>query len=375
MVVLNARAVVDASEVFDEDVQGAVEGDVHEDAVLVHHTVEFAHLLAVHIDGGIVGNARHVHHTLDGLVEMAAVEHVAEALSQIFKVHRLVGLHGLLRFQHREHVGRLVEIYIGNRDDGNALGDVGNGVGHVLLHQFAHAQEFLRGPSCFADRRVVVVGGEVGLNIRVVVVVGARPETKVRATVHHIEVEIDPVVEVLLRLVHNALGRNAHEGFVPVVQPSGIELCHHIGALAVVVLVDYVFEVLHIVFAVGRGQCALDGTTFKEPRTIARKHRNVEASVQQCLSDGRTVPFVLGKGDVGTLRHVRAKLILGLHHNDGAAVGDLQVLHLCCQLVDIYAAGIQKRLVVGTNHEVLFLLQPPGITAVFPFGAAIGSRA
>ena len=294
VVVLNARAVVDASEVFDEDVQGAVEGDVHEDAVLVHHTVEFAHLLAVHIDGGIVGNARHVHHTLDGLVEMAAVEHIAEALSQVFKVHWLVGLHGLLRFQHREYVGRLVEIHIGNRDDGNALGDVGNGVGHVLLHQFAHAQEFLRGPSCFADRCIVVVGRQVGLNVRVVVVVGARPETKVRATVHHIEVEIDAVVEVLLRLVHNALGRNAHEGFVPVVQPSGIELCHHIGALAVVVLVDYVFEVLHIVFAVGRGQCALDGTAFKEPRTIARKHRNVEASVQQRLSDGRAVPFVLG---------------------------------------------------------------------------------
>ena len=294
MVVLNARAVVDASEVFDEDVQGAVEGDVHEDAVLVHHTIEFAHLLAVHIDRRIVGNARHVHHTLDGLVEMAAVEHVAEALSEVFKVHWLVGLHGLLRFQHCEYVGRLVEIHIGNRDDGNALGDVGNGVGHVLLHQFAHAQEFLRGPSCFADRRVVVVGGQVGLNVRVVVVVGARPETKVRTTVHHIEIEIDAVVEVFFCLVHNALGRNAHEGFVPVVQPSGIELCHHIGALAVVVLVDYVFEVLHIVFAVGRGQCALDGTAFKEPRTIARKHRDVEASVQQCLSDGRAVPFVLG---------------------------------------------------------------------------------
>ena len=56
-------------------------------------------------------------------------------------------------------------------------------------------------------------------------------------------------------------------------------------------------------------------------------------------------------------------------------MGDLQVLHLCCQLVDIYAAGIQKRLVVGTNHEVLLLLQPPGVTAVFPFGAAIGAGA
>ena len=196
---------------------------------------------------------------------MTAVKHIAEALAKVLKVQRFVGGHRFLLFQERKHVDGLVEIKLRKFDDGDTFGHLRNIVLHILLHEFADTHILFRCPSCLADGSVVVVGCEVGLYVGLVVVVRTSPEPEVRTAMHHIEIEVDAIVEILLRLAYGVLCRYAHERFVPMIEPSRIEFRHHVRSLAAVVGIDHLLQVFHIVLAVGGRQCSLNGSAFEKP--------------------------------------------------------------------------------------------------------------
>ena len=90
-----------------------------------------------------------------------------------------------------------------------------------------------------------------------------------------------------------------------------------------------------------------------------------KASFTHQVADSRYVRFV---GTIGT------EFILHLHHDDVSAAGNLQVGQLLTYFLheDAYTfhvVGIER-----TELYILFLQEPPGQTAHFPFGAYIGTR-
>ena len=70
---------------------------------------------------------------------------------------------------------------------------------------------------------------------------------------HHVEVEADAGIEILLHLLGKGIGADLLERFIPVVEPTGIELCHHVGAHSTVIGVYLLLDGVDIVFAVARG--------------------------------------------------------------------------------------------------------------------------
>ena len=80
---------------------------------------------------------------------------------------------------------------------------------------------------------------------------------------------------------------------------------------------------------------------------------------------------MLLQGDILTLRHVRAELVLGLHHDDRAAFRYLQVADLLVKLIDIKLRAFQELRVIPADLHARYILQPPRITAELPLGAYV----
>ena len=79
------------------------------------------------------------------------------------------------------------------------------------------------------------------------------------------------------------------------------------------------------------------------------------------------------EGYVLALADVRAKLIFGLYHDDGTALGYLEVAHLGCELSDVGAARVKKSLVLRAYFHLGHGAEPPGIAAVLPLATGIGT--
>lgn len=284
----------------------------------------------------------------------------------------VVTLHGRHPLDAVKEVLGLGETYLGQRDDRYALGHCRHIL--VILHQYLSDGLILGcSPACLTDGGVVVVAGEVGLQTDVLGIVGARGEAEVGATVHHVEVEADAGIEILLHLLGKGIGADLLERLVPVVEPSGIELCHHVGAHSAMIGVYLLLDGVDIVFAVTCGQCALDGSTLEEPAAVAGEHRYVKAGIDELLSDGGTILSVYIEGDVLALADVRAELVFSLYHDDGTAFGYLEVAHLGCELSDVGAARVKESLVLCAYLHLGHGAEPPGIAAVLPLATGIGT--
>ena len=373
VVVHDTGAVVDAAEVLYQQVEGGSLGDVDIEIEVFGDAVEHAYTLAVHVDGGIVGQSRNAHRAFESPGGAESVEHVALALIEVLHGEQSLALYGFRHGEHGEHIGTLTEFDGRDGDDGDALWHLGHVV-DVLHHERPQGTILRSGPACFADGRVVVVARQVGLDVAGVGEVGSRGESEVGATVDDVDVEAHAGVEIGLGDLHQVVDAGRHEGFVPVVKPSGIEFRNEVGAHAVVIFVDLLLQVGYVVFAVGAGEHALDVATVKEPVAVGCEGRCVEALFPKHVVHGVAVLLVHLFADVLALSHIGAEFILRLYHEYGSAVGYLQILHLTCQLLVVHAAGVEERLVQGSHFESLHLLQPPGEATVVPLCAHIGTR-
>ena len=135
----------------------------------------------------------------------------------------------------------------------------------------------------------------------------------IRTAMNHIEIERDIVLEVRLRLPRYAGIAYIGEWFRPVHQPTGIKLGYHIRAYSPVILVHHLFQVLHVALPVRRRQRSRGGTALEQPASVRGEQRHVETGVRQLPLDLGVVAAMLLQGDILTLRHVRAELVLGLH--------------------------------------------------------------
>ena len=193
----------------------------------------------------------------------------------------------------------------------------------------------------------------------------------IRTAMNHIEIERDIVLEVRLRLPRYAGIAYIGEWFRPVHQPTGIKLGYHIRAYSPVILVHHLFQVLHVALPVRRRQRSRGGTALEQPASVRGEQRHVETGVRQLPLDLGVVAAMLLQGDILTLRHVRAELVLGLHHDDRAAFRHLQVADLLVKLIDIKLRAFQELRVIPADLHARYILQPPRITAELPLGAYV----
>ena len=209
------------------------------------------------------------------------------------------------------------------------------------------------------------------MNIFVVGEVGTRRESEVGTAVDNIIIEAHTGIQISFGVLHQGVDAGADKLFIPMVEPSRIELGDKVRSLPVIIGVHRLLEVVDIVFAVGAWQHSLDGTAIEEPVAVGRELRGVKTFLFEHLQHGIAVLSMLFLTDILLLCNVGAELILNLHEDDGTAMSHLQVLHLSGQLTEIDAAGIEERLVVGSHLHALDILQPPGKAAVVPFCAHV----
>ena len=79
------------------------------------------------------------------------------------------------------------------------------------------------------------------------------------------------------------------------------------------------------------------------------------------------------EGDVLALADVRTELVFSLYHDDGTALGYLEVAHLGSKLSDIGAARVEESLVLCAYLHLGHGAEPPGIAAVLPLATGIRS--
>ena len=68
---------------------------------------------------------------------------------------------------------------------------------------------------------------------------------------------------------------------------------------------------------------------------------------------------------------VEAVFVFDLHHEDRAAVRDLQRAEHAADLLQIFFRGVEVTRIAGAELDVVVFEQPPGQAAHFPFGAGI----
>lgn len=361
----DGAAEVDAALVLDEDVQLA-SGD--------HHSVLVVSLQ--HVDQHLVhDDVRAVVHLVLELQRASLggdlVVHVAEVRVQRLERQRLLISHAAAR-----HGGHHVEHRhgLGDRDGAVAsrlvvlhrpLGDgteLGNGV--------ADDRPLLRHVTGFGERRVVVVGGQVGLEV-VVVSVRAGEEVVVAAAVVHVEVDGGVQAQHRLQRLGDGVRIDLVVLLLPVVEPSGVELAVHLRASLGVahlrreLLLDVVAhaEVDGGVDVLGEG-AALEGVVVggihsEEDDVVAEE---ALAQIQEPLEMG-----LIARG-------VEAVLVLDLDHDDTASV-----------LVEVGAKKREKDVVEvlhvllvdrigGSQLDAGLSLEPVGQTAEVPLTADEGAR-
>lgn len=70
------------------------------------------------------------------------------------------------------------------------------------------------------------------------------------------------------------------------------------------ILVHCLFKIVHVIFAISRGQRTFYCTTLEKPRTVGSEHWNIKASIQQHLTNGCTILTMSFKGDILTLINI-----------------------------------------------------------------------
>ena len=207
------------------------------------------------------------------------------------------------------------------------------------------------------------------------VIVGAAGKAEVGASVYHVEVERYIILEVRFRLACYLGCTHLRERFRPVGEPSGVELGYHVRAFAVMVLVYHFFQVGYVALAVCGGQGAFGAASLKQPTAIRGEQRHIESCIGQLLLYFSVVGAVFFQGNILALCHVGAKFVFALHHDDGAALGTLQVAYLLVQAVNVRFGMFQELGIVPSYLHAWHVLQPPGVAAKFPFGTHVWAGA
>ena len=266
-IVNDFATVVDTAHVFYQNLESSIERNVDFHVVSLGVTVQFAHLFAIDVDDSIVTQARDRQRTADRLVETAAIQYVTITLVQLFESQRLVSANRSHAFCPTQYIGHLIQFdgrYFNHRNTCRSF----RNILHVVLDDGTDRIVLRSYPSCFADRRIVVVAGQVRLDVTTLVVVGTASESEVRTTMNHVEVDGNIVLQVQVCLTGNAGSTYIRMRFSPVCQPTRIEFGYHVRTLATVILVDSILQVFDVAFTVGCRKCTRCATAFEQPATV-----------------------------------------------------------------------------------------------------------
>ena len=139
------------------------------------------------------------------------------------------------------------------------------------------------------------------------------------------------------------------------------------------ILIDHFFQVLNITFPIRCRQSSPGGSSFKQPAAVGSEQRHIETGIRQLLFDLGIVGTVFFQRNILALRHIRSEFVFTLHHDDGTALGALQVSHFFIQTVNIHFGIFQELGIISSDLHAFHILQPPGVTAKLPFGTNIRS--
>ena len=139
--------------------------------------------------------------------------------------------------------------------------------------QFAQRVKLRRGPAGFADRRIVVVAGDLRGEWREIIC--ARIKSKRGAAVRHVDAEGNVMVEHPIQFRCNVRGAAGVMRLAPTVEPAGIILANHKGTGGAN-FTKGLKSFLRIAADIDDAEQILTGVVGQFLRTVTGEKRNIE---------------------------------------------------------------------------------------------------
>ena len=326
--------------------------------------VDGGNAFAIHADDGVVAELLDFQGSVHGAGDSGAIEDVAVALVEVFKAERLLGFHGSAEVV--EEAGGFGEFDSGDLDHRRGGGNFGESFagGEVLREHLAEGEEFRRGAAHFIDGRVIIIAG--GLRLEVAAVIGTAHKAERGAAVDHVVTEGHVVGELPFGFTGEAAEANDGVGFAPMIEPAGVKFRDEPRAVGTV-LADFLHNFgSAAAIEAGEGVIRQGTAGHHVAAAIGGEERDFKAGGAIHVAD---------LAHVNVIGAVAAVFIFDLHHDDGAAMGDLQGSELVAEFFQIGAGGREEARVLTADFQIGLLEEPPGVAAEFPFSAAVRSGA
>ena len=364
--VLDGTAEVNAAHSLYKDVEsGTLAHGRQTHLAFVHAAVELTDVFTVNKYLCIVVGIKLEHATFGKRGERGAVKDAAESLIVLLHGFHLLVRHRRRQIGHkRSHFGKSEFVNRGHRILGRHLGQFLAAVS-ILLQGFAERHVLGCIVAGLTDWGIIVVAGHVGSESWRV---GTGPVSPVGSAVGHIEAERDAFRQHLFDAGNHVGGWTGLMVGAPFVKPSAPELGAHQRGIGAQLL-----QTGELLVDIGarteiHGPDQVVQTVEGEiAGPVALEHLHILAEIAaEHVAYGCHILLVLA---------IRAIFVLDLHHDDRAAVLCSESFHLLGHLLLEEVDAFKEIGVAFAQTDVLFLQQPPGESAHFPFGAHIGAGA
>ena len=296
--------IINASHIFNQNLQSSIKRHLYLHGVGLGIPIQHSYLFTIHINNGIVTQPRNFKCSANRLIEMTSIQYISIPLIQLFKSQGSIRRHGFLFFCKSKHIRNFIQLnrrYFDNRIRSRSFR---NCIFNIFLDHIANRIILWSYPACLANRSIIIITGHIRLNITLLIIISTTRKTKIRTSMHHIEVERDIILQILLGLTSNSGSSYLRERLCPMRQPTRIKFCNHIRTFSVVILINHFFQILNITFAICRRQSSRSSPTLKKPTAIRSKQRYIKSCISQLLLDFSIISAMFFQRYILTLGNV-----------------------------------------------------------------------